>query len=147
MPICLLIINSEENKSKFEQIYIKYKKLMFYTANNILKDEYLADDAVQNSFIKIIKSISKIGEVDSYATKKYILKVTENTSIDLYRKVKKQSFLFIEDVFLNSDILKVSIEIKDESNENINSIIASLPKDYHKVILLKFNYYYSNKEI
>ena len=40
MLIYLSMIETEEDKSKFEQIYSKYKQIMFFVANRILRDEY-----------------------------------------------------------------------------------------------------------
>ncbi|EGT4060805.1 sigma-70 family RNA polymerase sigma factor, partial [Clostridioides difficile] len=57
MLIYLSIIDSEEEKDKFEKIYEKYKKLMFYIANQILQDEQLSEDAVHNAFLKIIDNL------------------------------------------------------------------------------------------
>ncbi len=37
MIIYLSIIESEEDKSKFEQLYITYRQTMFYVANRILR--------------------------------------------------------------------------------------------------------------
>ena len=51
----LSLIETEEDKSKFENIYETYRKVMFYTANQILKDEYLAEDAVHSAFLRILK--------------------------------------------------------------------------------------------
>ena len=42
--IYLQMIESEEDKVKFEEIYLKYKALMFYTANKILHNEQDAED-------------------------------------------------------------------------------------------------------
>lgn len=43
--------------SKMERLYKEYKNAMLYAANNILRDEFLAEDAVQQSFIKRILSL------------------------------------------------------------------------------------------
>ena len=37
---------------------------MFYIANDILKDEYLAEDTVHKLFIKIMKYLDKIKEIE-----------------------------------------------------------------------------------
>ena len=55
MFIYLMMLDTEEEKSKFEKIYFKYRQLMFQVANGILKDECLSEDAVHESFIKIMK--------------------------------------------------------------------------------------------
>lgn len=49
MFLLLAMIDNEEDKSKFEQLYNQYKQLMFYIANGILHDENLAEDAVQHT--------------------------------------------------------------------------------------------------
>lgn len=50
LVIYLSMLNGQEDKNKFELLYEKYRKLMFYIANNILNDEYLAEDAVHQTF-------------------------------------------------------------------------------------------------
>ena len=51
--IYLQMIESEDDKVKFEEIYLKYKSPMFYAANKILHNEQDAEDAVHMAFIKI----------------------------------------------------------------------------------------------
>jgi len=48
----LSVIDTEEDKTKFELIYEQYGKLMFYIANQILKDQFLAEDAVHLFYAK-----------------------------------------------------------------------------------------------
>ena len=57
MLIYLAMIESDEDKSKFEIIYNSYKKLMLYQANTILGDTNDTEDVVHKSFLKIIKII------------------------------------------------------------------------------------------
>ena len=45
------MIDKPEDKNKFEQLYMKYRRQMFYIANQILKDEYLAEDAVHSTLL------------------------------------------------------------------------------------------------
>jgi len=58
--IYLQMIESEDDKVKFEEIYRKYKSLMFYAANKILHNEQDAEDAVHMAFIKIAENIKKM---------------------------------------------------------------------------------------
>ena len=44
-----------EEQEKFDQLYNAYSKLMYYIAFDVLKDESLAQDAVQEAFINISK--------------------------------------------------------------------------------------------
>ena len=45
---------------KIERIYHQYKNLMYQEAYQILKDQALAEDTLQQSFLKIIDNIDKI---------------------------------------------------------------------------------------
>jgi len=41
----LPLIDTPEDKNKFEELYISYEKTIFYVANKILKDKHLSEDA------------------------------------------------------------------------------------------------------
>ena len=90
MLLYLSLIETEEDKIKFEDIFNSYKKTMYYVANSILKDEHYSHDAVQNSFLKIIKNIDKIEDVKSNKTKGFIVTIVKNSSIDIYRKLQME---------------------------------------------------------
>ena len=49
----LSLVDTEEEKSKLENLYYEYKALMKYIAFNILGDNGLAEDAVHEAFIKL----------------------------------------------------------------------------------------------
>ena len=62
MLIYLQMIDTPEERSKFEQIYLEYKGLMFHVAYDILHNEQDAEDAVHQAFVKVAENIKKIGE-------------------------------------------------------------------------------------
>ena len=144
MLIYLSILESKEDKSKFEQIYITYKQTMFYVANRILKDEYLSEDVVQQAFLRIIDNLSKIDDINCHKTRAFIVIIVENIAIDLYRKRKREnniSFdkieIYIEDIKANDKFILSDIE----------EAILKLPINYSTVLRLKYSQGYSNKEI
>ena len=71
--IYLSLIDSEENKDKFETLYLRHRKLMKYIALDILGDEYAAEDAVHNAFLKIIANLDKFSEEDCQENKNLIV--------------------------------------------------------------------------
>ena len=44
------LIESDDNKTKFEIIYEEYKNLMYYVANQILGDTKDSEDVVHDAF-------------------------------------------------------------------------------------------------
>ena len=144
MLIYLSMIETEENKSKFEQIYKKYKQTMFFVANRVLRDEYLSEDVVHQAFIRIIDNLDKIDKIDCHKTKGFIVIIVENIAIDFYRKRKREKTISFDQVeFYIRDI-------KNESNLIINDVeeaIIKLPINYSTVLRLKYSQGYTNKEI
>lgn len=144
MFIYLNTIKSVEDKSKFEQLYIKYRQTMFYTANRIIKDEYLAEDIVHQAFLRIMDNLDKIDENNCHKTKAFIVVIVENIAIDFYRKRKRGKHISFDDM---------EVYIKDIKNENdfilneVEESILKLPINYSTVLRLKYSQGYSNKEI
>lgn len=51
---------------------------MYYVANYILHDEFLAEDAVQQSFMKIYNHLDKIGENYCRKTRNFLFIICRN---------------------------------------------------------------------
>ncbi len=98
------ILDTEEDKSKFELLYGQYKQLMFYIANEILHDENLAEDAVQQAFLKIINNFQKIHDVKCPQTKSYIVIIIKSISLDMLRRQNRHKDFSYEEIEDNEDL-------------------------------------------
>lgn len=90
MLVFLNLIDTEEEKDKFQKVYEKYGRLMHYVAASMLGEQALAEDAVQEAFLRIAKNIHKVKEADSKETKNFVLIITKNVSRDLIKKRKEE---------------------------------------------------------
>ena len=88
----------EIKQKKFEQLYDTYSKLMYYIAFDVLKDEGLAQDAVQEAFINISKSFSKIIEKDCQDLKGFVVIVIRRVAINIYNKRKKYNVVSLDNI-------------------------------------------------
>ena len=127
MLFYLSLLDTEEEKSKFEQIYNQYKYLMFYVANGILKDNYLSEDAVHEAFIKIAENIDHISDIICPQTKSYIVIITRKISLNILKKQKsyididEYSQIISDDYNLEDDVLsKFSFNIIVEEIKNLH---------------------------
>lgn len=99
MIIYLQMLETPEEKSKFEQLYLEYKGLMFHVAYEILHNEQDAEDAVHQAFVKIAENIKKIDDPICPKTHSYVVTIVENKAIDQYRKQQKhQTVELIEEI-------------------------------------------------
>lgn len=145
MFIYLSMIDSSERKLKFEVIYERYRKLMFYTANSVLGDTRDSEDIVHDAFLKIIEIIDNIGDPKCPQTKALIVTITENKAIDLYRKRQAKTILSFEEEYIG--VPEQSAIEQIEENEILVKAIALLPGKYREVLLLKYAHGYSMEEI
>lgn len=146
--IYLSMIDTEEDKSKFIKIYDKYRNLMFYVAREILKDNYLAEDALQEAFIRIARNLHKINDIYSHETKGFVVIIVKNVSITMLKKMDDKNtpyddiseLLSIEDYLFDDYLDKINFEI-------IVNEIRNLPEIYKTVIYLDLVFELGNKEI
>ena len=140
MIIYLQMLETPEEKSKFEQLYLEYKGLMFHVAYEILHNEQDAEDAVHQAFVKIAENIKKIDDPMCPKTHSYVVTIVENKAIDQYRKQQKH-----QTVELIDDIQGTNAHY--EGDNDLTKCILKLPARYREMILLRYHHGYSVREI
>lgn len=71
---------------KFETIYIKYRRLMYKIAFELLGNAQDAEDAVQDAFVRICDNIEKLGDPDCPQTRNYCVIITRNLCFNKLRR-------------------------------------------------------------
>ena len=140
MIIYMQMLETPEEKSKFEQLYLEYKGLMFHVAYEILHNEQDAEDAVHQAFVKIAENIKKIDDPICPKTHSYVVTIVENKAIDQYRKQQKH-----QTVELIDDIQGTNAHY--EGDNDLTKCILKLPARYREMILLRYHHGYSVREI
>ena len=140
MLIYLQMIETDEDQTRFVQIYEKYRGLMFSVAYRILGSNADAEDAVHRAFVSIIDNLNKIKVVDSVSTKSYLVILTEHKAIDMLRKNKR---------YISMDTLGQlpGIELSPPGDSGLADAMAQLPAIYREVLLLRYYHGYTTKEI
>ena len=142
-----LLIEEDDDKAKFEKIYTLYRKKMWYTANSVLSDSYLAEDAVHNAFIGIAKNMKRIEDTDSQKTLSYVITAVKNAALDILRKGKGITETDIDELYDVSDKESSSFYQDLETEDFIVKILASMPETYRDVLYLLVVEQMSEKEI
>lgn len=140
MLIYLQAIESEEGKSKFEQLYFQYRGLMYYVAMKILKNSHSAEDAVHQAFLSIIENLKKISDVDCPKTRSYVVIITERKAIDIARANSK-----IADIAFDETIAGITIPLPGDND--LADAMAKLPARYREILLLRYDNGFDTKEI
>ena len=138
MIVYLSALDSQEKKSKFEQIYLAYRKQMYYTAFQILQHDADAEDAVHHAFIKIAENIDKFFEVECPKTRSLCVTIVENKAIDIYRKRQRSISIGLGELIPATQAPYTG---------TLSRCIAQLPPTYRHVLLLHHIHGYKYKEI
>jgi RNA polymerase sigma-70 factor (ECF subfamily) len=118
LSIYLSMVETEEEKDLVTELYNTYKQILFNVSMSILHNTADAEDAVQETFVRIISNLSKIDCANEKRSKAYIFVVTRNICYDILRK--KHKVVFLEDdrelvdtnAVDNTEILTVQNNIK-----------------------------------
>lgn len=142
----MAMADSLEDKRKIEKLYEKYHKLMYVLAYNILKHHEDEEDAVIESWEKIIRNLDKLNEIDCQETKSFFAIVVERTAIDCYRRNKKRNNV---QVMINEYEESPYFATKDKKLENLElyQVLRQMPKKYSEVLILYYVNGFSGKEI
>ncbi len=127
-------------------LYKKHRGLMKRVSLNILRDRYLAEDAVQEAFIRVSKYPEKIKDVDAAGTKQLLVMMTKSAAIDIYRKRSRQmeKEVYVDEMEENENLAK---EMEPESENHVLEVLRNLPVKYRDVFLLKYSSGLANSEI
>ena len=128
----------EEQKSKAEQLYIKYWHLMCHVAMEILQNSADAEDAVQQAFLYLMLHMDKLGDIDSPATKAYVALTAKHRAIDLYRSRRHCE---------PADISGMRTAEIHHERLGVVEALDRLPARDREVLLLRFWEGYTTEEI
>ena len=145
------MLHSEEEEKKFEELYLKYRDLMIYIANDILKDRSLAEDAVHHAFMKIINYMDGIEDVYSHKTKNFVVIVVRNLAKTMYVKRKRETGIVDFEEATGIQLAgsnDVEGEVVDSLMvEKIREQIEAMPAIYRDAMILKYFQGYDDREV
>ena len=144
MMMYLQMLETSEEKVRFEELVHTYRNLMFYVANQILNNDHDAEDAVQQAFFAILKNFEKISEIKCPQTRSFVVTVVERKAIDLYRAKNRNTVISFEEEFIN---VPACTEDAASGQTDLARALAMLPTRYRELLLLKYDSGYSEQEI
>lgn len=123
-----------------EKCYKLYEQKMYHVALSILHDSGLAEDAVQEAFMKLMKSDAFFEDVRSDECKRYLITVIKHASIDIYNKKKREAeVIYLSDSDSDFEDQKkeqtgfLDGNMDDYDRDKLIAMIEKLPDKYHHV--------------
>lgn len=136
----LSLLETEEDKQRFTELYLQCRSDIERTAKRILKNQQDAEDAIQNTYMQIIRHFEKVYRLSFDDLPFWCISIVKNEAYMILRA--KQKTVKLEEW----DIMIEGIEILSEYND-IVELFRKLPDTYRKTLEMKFLLDYSGKEI
>jgi len=136
-----LYINGSEKA--FEQLLKRHKSKIYTTIYLIVRDQYIAEDLLQETFIKAIKKLRSGSYNEEGKFLPWIVRIAHNLAIDYFRKEKRYPTIVMEDgsnIFNSIEFSETSTEslrIKDETHETLKKMIEALPEAQKEVLIMR----------
>lgn len=162
LQLYLQLLETEEEKRDFRILYENYRKLMHWVAKEILQDDGLAEDAVQEAFLRIIKNFHKISEILCPETRSFVVIIVRNVALTMQQKQTRDAEHCVyeqpreEQQSTSQDTLHMMLEQLscgfDETADSLlvkelKKAILGLPEKLREVLFLYGYLGYSIREI
>lgn len=136
------LIDTQDDKEKFNLLYEKYKNLLYYIAVCRTHSNEAAEDCVQETFFHIAKHFDKIDKVESDKTKGYLATVVTGFAIDYYNKENK-----LNQISTDESTTDLSYFESYDTIEIFSAIDKVLSEEEKNYLYLKYVYGYKSSEI
>jgi len=136
----------------FEQLHSMHSKRLFYIAYSVTKDRFLAEDVVQETFLKAFKKMDTIDNVEKVGA--WLSSIAARTAIDFIRTEKRKRWVPADQNLMEKLNWEVPSEMNTEKEvearlleADLNKRISCLASEYRDILLLKVKFGLKEQEI
>lgn len=140
MAFFLAALETDAERQRFTEIYEQYHARLEKIAMHLLANQTDAEDAVQNTFIQVIRHFEKISEISCEELPFWIISIVKNEALMILRK--KRKLVPLEDWGGMEDTASDVTEYAE-----LVELFARFPESYRAVLEMKYLLGYSDREI
>jgi RNA polymerase sigma-70 factor (ECF subfamily) len=145
---------NEGDKTSIEALINRHRKKIYTYILLIVKDQHLAEDVFQETFIKVLKSLKEGRYRDNGRFISWVIRIAHNLMIDHFRKEKQLNTIsndsYENDLFNSRKFADRTIEeeiVSDQISKDVRRLVYELPDDQREVVILRHYCGMSFKEI
>jgi RNA polymerase sigma-70 factor (ECF subfamily) len=149
----LIQLFQQGNTRAFDALIDRHQERIYNAILFMVKDSYLAEDLIQDIFIKIINNLKQNKYNDEGKFLPWALRIAHNFCVDHFRKVKRTPTIKTSDDQDLFEIIKHSDHPADykmtrtQTHRNIQELVDLLPEEQREIIVLRHYANLSFKEI
>jgi RNA polymerase sigma-70 factor (ECF subfamily) len=141
-------------QSCFDQLIYRHKNKVFAYISLYIRDQALAEDLFQDTFMKVIQSVRAGKYQDNGKFISWVMRIAHNLIIDHFRRIKQMNTIsnddYESDLFNSRKFAESTIEddiIRRQIQKDVRKMITLLPDDQREVVILRHYAGLSFKEI
>ena len=148
LAAAIAMLDTDEEKSIFEQIYTEHKQRLYRIALSKLHNSQDAEDAVSECFLRILNKSANVFEVSPNKRAHFLNILIRNVCAQMFNKAIKERTAYIED---ECPEIADEINLEDEvigkiSHDRLVEFISQMPEKLRDTIVLKSVMGVSNHE-
>jgi RNA polymerase sigma-70 factor (ECF subfamily) len=150
LSLYLSALETEPERKKMAEVYEEHKHALLMYALKITKNQEMAEDAVHNAFLSIIKQKEKYLAMSGRDFRFSAVVIVRNKCIDLLRKQKPYADIPFEELEIYLESGDVTVEeqaVRHSEYEQIRQCLQSLDEISRQVLIMKYYFDMSYKEI
>lgn len=141
-----MAIESEDDKKLFEYLYNEYRQKLYYIAYNMMNDENSAEDAVHDTYMKVINHIDKFYNITEDNIRNLIILILKNTVKDMFKKNRTAPVPLDEEEYQVKYNLTFNEDYSCEKDD-VKNCLNMLDEKYRTVLELKYWHGLKEREI
>jgi RNA polymerase sigma-70 factor (ECF subfamily) len=127
-----------------EQLIKLSMKGVYNFSLSLVKNESVAEDITQTTFVKVWKNLKKFDQTKSF--KSWVFQIAKNTALDYFRTKKAVPVSIFDDeegnnpvadLMTDGELLPDEIFEKEEEKSKVISAVQKLPETYRELFVLK----------
>ena len=138
----------------FDELLERHKDRIFMYIYHSVKNEELANDLFQDTFVKAITTIKQGRYVENGHFAAWVTRIAHNLIIDYYRQVRNENLQSTDDTDFNilnrKELSDVTIEdnlVMSQIHSDVRRLIRTLPRSQREVLVMRYYKNMSFKEI
>ncbi|KYG83488.1 RNA polymerase sigma factor [Roseivirga echinicomitans] len=149
----LISLYKNGNEDAFAELVSRHKNKIFTTIFMIVKDHNLAEDLLQETYVKVVNTVKSGRYNEEGKFLPWVSRIAHNLAIDHFRKAKRYPTIVMEDgsnVFNSLEFSEESIEdrqIKEDTHALLRELIKELPDSQREVLMMRHYMQMSFQEI
>ena len=131
------------NYACFEELLSRYQTKVYGYIFSVVKDKEVADDIFQDTFFKVVYTLSQGVYKDENKFIHWVMRIAHNHIVDYYRRNNKMPIVPNKPEYNVVDTLRLEDEnvehtiMRQQTSQSIRKLVRMLPPEQRRVVILR----------